>query len=186
MSQQITSQEILQRAHAMHEQIRGWRRTIHRYPELSFNELKTARLVTGVLDGLGVEAETGVAKTGVVGHIVGGSGPTVALRADMDALPIQEQNGSEYDSQRAGLMHACGHDAHTAMLMGAATLLKGFVDEGLTEQDNVAFDGFSADILMGRPSRPDDMVGVCMFLASSGSDYMTGQSLMIDGGMVLI
>lgn len=130
MSQQITSQEILQRAHAMHEQIRGWRRTIHRYPELSFNELKTARLVTGVLDGLGVEAETGVAKTGVVGHIVGGSGPTVALRADMDALPIQEQNGSEYDSQRAGLMHACGHDAHTAMLMGAATLLKGFVDEG--------------------------------------------------------
>jgi len=63
---------------------------------------------------------------------------------------------------------------------------KGFVDEGLTEQDNEAFDGFSADILMGRPSRPDDMVGVCMFLASSGSDYMTGQSLMIDGGMVLI
>jgi len=130
MSQKITTQEILQRAHAIHEQIRGWRRTIHRYPELSFNELKTARLVTGVLDGLGIEAETGVAKTGVVGHIVGGSGPTIGLRADMDALPIQEQNGSEYDSQRAGLMHACGHDAHTAMLMGAATLLKSFVDEG--------------------------------------------------------
>ena len=130
MSQNITSQEILQRAHAMHEQIRGWRRTIHRYPELSFNELNTARLVTGVLDGLGIEAEAGVAKTGVVGHIVGGSGPTVGLRADMDALPIQEENGNEYDSQRPGLMHACGHDAHTAMLMGAATLLKGFVDEG--------------------------------------------------------
>jgi meso-butanediol dehydrogenase/(S,S)-butanediol dehydrogenase/diacetyl reductase len=63
---------------------------------------------------------------------------------------------------------------------------KGFVDEGLTERDNEAFEGFSADILMGRPSRPDDMVGVSIFLASSGSDYMTGQSLMVDGGMVLI
>lgn len=63
---------------------------------------------------------------------------------------------------------------------------KGFVDEGLTERDNEAFDGFSADILMGRPSRPDDMVGVSIFLTSSGSDYMTGQSLMVDGGMVLI
>ncbi|RCK45267.1 shikimate dehydrogenase [Thalassospira profundimaris] len=63
---------------------------------------------------------------------------------------------------------------------------KGFVDEGLTERDNEAFDGFSADILMGRPSRPDDMVGVSIFLASSGSDYMTGQSLMVDGGMVLV
>ncbi|OKH86875.1 SDR family NAD(P)-dependent oxidoreductase [Thalassospira sp. TSL5-1] len=63
---------------------------------------------------------------------------------------------------------------------------KGFVDEGLTERDNEAFDGFSADILMGRPSRADDMVGVSIFLASSGSDYMTGQSLMIDGGMVLV
>ena len=130
MSKLITSKEILQRAHEIHDQIRDWRRTIHRHPELSFTEIKTARLVTSVLHQLGIEAETGVAKTGVVGHIVGGEGPTIGLRADMDALPIQEENGTEYDSQRPGLMHACGHDAHTAMLMGAATILKGFADEG--------------------------------------------------------
>ena len=130
MSQMITPEEILQRAHNIHDQIRNWRRTIHRHPELSFTEIKTARFVTSVLHQLGIEAETGVAKTGVVGHIVGGNGPTIGLRADMDALPIQEENGTEYDSQRPGLMHACGHDAHTAMLMGAATILKSFVDEG--------------------------------------------------------
>ncbi|MGB1249705.1 MAG: M20 metallopeptidase family protein [Candidatus Promineifilaceae bacterium] len=131
MSQQhITPHEILQRANALHEQIRDWRRTIHMHPELTYTEVQTARLVNSVLHDLGIEAETGVAKTGVVGHIVGGNGPTIGLRADMDALPIQEDNGTAFDSQRPGLMHACGHDAHTAMLMGAATILKGFADEG--------------------------------------------------------
>lgn len=126
----ISSEEIMQRARALHPQIREWRRAIHRHPELSFTEVKTARLVTGVLHDLGVEAETGIAKTGVVGHIEGGGGPTVGLRADMDALPIQEENQTEFDSERPGLMHACGHDAHTAILLGAATILKGFADEG--------------------------------------------------------
>ena len=129
-NQPITPEEIFARAKAIHEDIRTWRRTIHQHPELSFTEVQTARLVTSVLHDLGIEAETGVAKTGVVGHIEGAAGPTVGLRADMDALPIQEENGSEFDSQLSGLMHACGHDAHTAMLMGAATLLKGFADEG--------------------------------------------------------
>ena len=117
------------KATAMQDQIVAWRRTIHKHPELSFTEVKTARLVQSVLHGLGIEAETGVAKTGVVGHI-GNDGQTVGLRADMDALPIQEENGTEFDSQRPGLMHACGHDCHTAMLLGAATILKGFADEG--------------------------------------------------------
>ena len=117
------------KATAMQDQIVAWRRTIHKHPELSFTEVKTARLVQSVLHGLGIEAETGVAKTGVVGHI-GNGGQTVGLRADMDALPIQEENGTEFDSQRPGLMHACGHDCHTAMLLGAATILKGFADEG--------------------------------------------------------
>ena len=71
-----------------------------------------------------------LAKTGVVGHIRGQAGPTVGLRADMDALPITETNGTAFDSARPGIMHACGHDAHTAMLMGAATILKGLADEG--------------------------------------------------------
>lgn len=125
----ITSEEIMERAQALHEKIRAWRRSIHRNPELSYTEFKTARLVTGVLHDLGIEAETGVAKTGVVGRIEGNGGPVVGLRADMDALPIQEDNGTEFDSERPGLMHACGHDAHTAMLLGAATVLKSFADE---------------------------------------------------------
>lgn len=125
----ITSEEIMARATALQDQIVDWRRTIHRHPELSFTEVKTARLVHSVLQDLGIEAETAVAKTGVVGHI-GSGGQTVGLRADMDALPIQEENGTDFDSERPGIMHACGHDCHTAMLMGAATILKGFADEG--------------------------------------------------------
>lgn len=130
ISTPITHEEIMERSKALHEQVRDWRRTIHRQPELSFTEMKTARLVTSVLHDLGVEAKTGVAKTGVVGHIEGGGGPVIGLRADMDALPIIEENGTEFDSERPGLMHACGHDSHTAMLLGAAAILKGFADEG--------------------------------------------------------
>jgi len=126
----ISRAEILERARALHERIRAWRRQIHRYPELGFTETRTAGLVTSTLFDLGIETETEVAKTGVVGTIKGGAGPTVGLRADMDALPITEQNGSEFDSTRPGLMHACGHDAHTAILLGAATILKELADEG--------------------------------------------------------
>ena len=97
-------------------------------------------MVNSVLTGIGIETETEVAKTGVVGHIKGGKGPTVGLRADMDALPIQEINGSEFDSTRPGIMHACGHDSHTAMLLGAATILKGLADENRP----TAFTAFTA------------------------------------------
>ncbi|HAJ36130.1 MAG TPA: amidohydrolase [Chloroflexi bacterium] len=130
MSSTIASAELLTRAKAIHENIRAWRRTIHRYPELTFTEQRTASLVNATLVDLGIETETEVAKTGVVGHIRGGDGPVVGLRADMDALPILEINGTEFDSTRPGIMHACGHDAHTAMLLGAATLLKKLADEG--------------------------------------------------------
>lgn len=126
----VTTAEIMQRAKGLHEEIRAWRREIHRYPELTFTEQRTAGLVNSVLVDLGVETETEVAKTGVVGRIRGGDGPTVALRADMDALPIQEVNGTDFDSTRPGIMHACGHDAHTAMLLGAATILKQLAGEG--------------------------------------------------------
>jgi len=128
-SSTITPAELLERARAMHEQIRAWRREIHRYPELTFTEHRTAGLVNSELTRLGIATETEVAKTGVVGHIKGSGGPVVGLRADMDALPIHEINGTEFDSTRPGIMHACGHDAHTAMLLGAATLLKGLADE---------------------------------------------------------
>ena len=126
----ISKQEILEHAQAIQEQIRSWRRTIHRFPELTFDEHRTASLVNATLVDLGIETETEVAKTGVVGHIKGGAGPVVGLRADMDALPIHEINGTEFDSTRDGIMHACGHDAHTAMLLGAAHILKDLADQG--------------------------------------------------------
>jgi amidohydrolase len=126
----ISGQEILEQAHALHGQIRRWRRQIHQYPELSFTETRTAGLVSKTLADLGISVETEVAKTGVVGTISGGPGPAVGLRADMDALPITEQTGVEYASTRPGLMHACGHDAHTAMLLGAAAILQKMANEG--------------------------------------------------------
>ena len=103
------------------------RRHIHQHPELGFQEFETARLVTERLRSLGVEEiRTGIATTGVTGLIRGtkpGPGKVVLLRADMDALPIQEENDVDYKSQIAGKMHACGHDAHTAGLLGVARLL---------------------------------------------------------------
>ncbi len=113
---------MLQRALALQERLIEIRRTIHRHPELGFREFETAQLVAETLASLGIGVQTGVGGTGVVGHL-GDEGPIIALRADMDALPIQEQNDVPYASQVAGLMHACGHDAHVACLLGAATLL---------------------------------------------------------------
>jgi amidohydrolase len=109
---------------AIAEHATALRREIHRRPELGFEEVRTAALVERELDELGVEHRR-VAKTGVVGLIRGGrSGRTVGLRADMDALPIEEESGEPFASEVAGCMHACGHDAHTAMLLGAARTLQ--------------------------------------------------------------
>jgi amidohydrolase len=113
---------MLEQAKAIHEQLIAWRRDIHAHPELSFQETRTARLVADTLEGYGIEAQTGVAKTGVVGYL-GEGRPIIGIRADMDALPILETTGAEYASQNPGAMHACGHDAHTAMLLGVAKLL---------------------------------------------------------------
>jgi amidohydrolase len=102
------------------------RRHLHEHPELGFEEVETSRFVAERLQALGVEEiRTGIAKTGVTGLIRGGRGPgrTVLLRADMDALPILEENDVPYVSQHAGVMHACGHDGHTAVLLGVARLL---------------------------------------------------------------
>ncbi|MBL8097246.1 MAG: amidohydrolase [Anaerolineales bacterium] len=99
------------------------RRRIHRQPELGFDVHKTAALVARTLGELGIETQTGVGKTGVVAVIGDGEGPVVGIRADMDALPILEDTGLDFASEVSGKMHACGHDAHTAMLLGAAKLL---------------------------------------------------------------
>ncbi len=113
------------------DEIVALRRRIHRRPELAFEEHETAALVAETLGALdGVRVQTGVAKTGVVAEIEGGKpGPALALRADMDALPIQEQNDFDFASEHAGKMHACGHDAHTASLLGTAKILHALRDD---------------------------------------------------------
>lgn len=108
----------------LEDEIVATRRDIHKHPELSFKEFRTAKLVSERLQSLGIEVREQVGKTGVVGTLCGGKeGPTVALRADMDALPMQETSDVPYASINEGVMHACGHDGHTAMLLGAAKVL---------------------------------------------------------------
>ncbi len=119
-------------AEDMEEQVIEWRRHFHQHPELSNREFETAKKIAAHLEGLGMEVQTGVAKTGVVGILKGGKpGPVVALRADIDALPVTERTPvpfaskvvSEYNGVKTGVMHACGHDTHIAILMGAAEIL---------------------------------------------------------------
>lgn len=126
--------EIDRRAPLLEAKAIAWRRDIHQHPELSNREVRTAKLVADHLRSLGIEVRTGVAKTGVVGVLRGGRpGPVVALRADMDALPVAEEVDlpfkstvrSTYAGQAVGVMHACGHDAHVAILMSVAELLAG-------------------------------------------------------------
>jgi amidohydrolase len=113
-------------------QVIAWRRDIHQHPELGNREFRTAEKIVAQLRSLGIEVKTGVGKTGVIGLLKGGHpGPVVALRADMDALPITEINEltfkstvtTSYNGKTTGVMHACGHDTHVAMLMGAAEIL---------------------------------------------------------------
>jgi amidohydrolase len=118
----LDSEAILQQAQSLKPRIVQLRRKIHRHPELGFREVETGGLVTDTLGELGIKVHAGIGKTGVVGYL-GRRGPTIAIRADMDALAIQEENDVAYASEVPGVMHACGHDAHTAMLLGAAMLL---------------------------------------------------------------
>ena len=109
---------------AMHGQLAEWRRDIHAHPETAFDELRTSDLVARRLEELGLDIERGLGKTGVVGILKKGkSDKAIGLRADMDALFIHEQNDFEYRSRNEGKMHACGHDGHTTMLLGAAKYL---------------------------------------------------------------
>lgn len=111
-------------ASALAGQLVAWRRDLHRHPELAFAEHRTAGIVASHLASLGLEVQTGVGRTGVVGVLEGAwDGPTVMLRFDMDALPIPEETGLPFASQTPGCMHACGHDGHTAIGMGVAALL---------------------------------------------------------------
>jgi len=116
--------ELLRRAEALLGRIVEWRRALHKWPELGYQEERTAAYVAQALSSMGLEVTTGVAKTGVVGLLRGAApGRTVALRAELDALPIQEATGLPFASERPGLMHACGHDGHMAAVLGACALL---------------------------------------------------------------
>ena len=104
----------------LHAEMTSWRRHLHAHPETAFEEHHTAAFVAEHLRSLGLAVDRGLAGTGVVGTLSVGHGPAIALRADMDALPIQEENEFAHRSTHVGKMHACGHDGHTAMLLGAA------------------------------------------------------------------
>src|SRR5512145_932804 len=131
------SLEIDQRAAALEQQLIAWRRHVHQHPELSNREVMTGRTVAAHLEALGLQPQTQVAYTGVVALLDSGRpGSVVALRADMDALPVTEEVDlpfaskarSTYNGQEVGVMHACGHDCHVAILMGVAALLTGMKD----------------------------------------------------------
>lgn len=124
--------KVMQQAAAIEQKMIEWRRNIHQYPELSNREVKTGEKIAAHLKALGIEVQTGVAHTGVVGILKGGKpGPVIALRADMDALPVTERNSlpfaskerTTFNGQETGVMHACGHDTHVAMLMATAEIL---------------------------------------------------------------
>ena len=94
-----------------------WRRDFHQYPELAFNEYRTGDVIAKELRSMGLEPKEKVGKTGVTADLKCGDGPVIAIRADMDALPIEETSGLDFSSKNKGVMHACGHDGHMAMLL---------------------------------------------------------------------
>ena len=162
---------------AQHDELTSWRRDIHAHPELGFEETRTADLVAARLEGFGIEVTRGVGKTGLVGRLrVGNSPRSIGLRADMDCLPILEANGFAHRSAHPGKMHACGHDGHTTMLLGAARHLSqtrnfdGTVhfifqpaEEGLGGASAMIADGlferFPCDVIFGMHNRPGLALG---------------------------
>jgi hippurate hydrolase len=169
--------ETVERIARRHAELSAWRRDIHAHPELGFEETRTAALVAERLASWGIEVHRGVGRTGVVGVLRNGASPrTIGLRADMDALPILEANTFAHRSTRAGRMHACGHDGHTTMLLGAAQHLAAtrhfdgtvhFIfqpaEEGLGGAKAMIDDGlfrrFPCETIFGMHNRPKLAVG---------------------------
>lgn len=137
-SQRIDNESVIKSVDRIENKCIAWRRDLHQHPELSNREFRTAKIVADHLRSLGIEVKEGVAKTGVIGVLKGGKpGPVIGLRADMDALPVTERvaipfaskQKATYNGQEVGVMHACGHDTHTAMLMSTAEILAGMRSE---------------------------------------------------------
>jgi amidohydrolase len=179
-----------------HSELTAFRRDIHAHPELGFAESRTAEKVAQALESYGIEVHRGVGKTGVVGVLkAGNSTRTIGLRADMDALPINEANTFDHRSQHAGRMHACGHDGHTTMLLGAARYLaqsRNFdgtvhfifqpAEEGLGGAlamiEDGLFERFPCDTIFGMHNRPRLAVG--KFCAKPGAMMAGGAFFDID------
>ena len=124
MQNKTLVQEILAHAKEAHDYVVRMRRDFHKHPETGFAEIRTSGVIAEGLKQMGLQVQTDIAKTGVVATLqVEGASSTVAFRADMDALPITEENDLEFKSQNEGVSHACGHDANMAMLLGAAKLM---------------------------------------------------------------
>ncbi len=169
--------EVIGRIAEFHEELKEWRHDIHAHPELGFEERRTADFVAQRLAEFGCEVFRGIGKTGVVGRLRAGDSPrSIGLRADMDCLPIEEATNLAYRSQNAGHMHACGHDGHTTMLLGAArhlaetrdfdgtvNLIFQPAEEGLGGGAAMVADGlfdrFPCDAIFGMHNRPGLAVG---------------------------
>jgi amidohydrolase len=168
---------IIERIEGYHDDLTNWRRDIHAHPELGFEEHRTSNLVAEKLAQFGYEVFRGVGRTGVIGRLrAGTSSRSIGLRADMDALPIEERTNLAYSSRHDGRMHACGHDGHTTMLLGAARYLaetRNFdgtvhlifqpAEEGLGGGEAMVKDGlferFPCDTIFGMHNRPGLAVG---------------------------
>ena len=180
--------EILDAAQSIAGTIVADRRTIHSHPELAYQEKGTAALVEARLRDLGIECRGGVGGTGVIGLVRGARpGPTVLLRADMDALPITEESDAPYVSQNPGVMHACGHDAHTAMLLGAARILqerRAQFNGAVKLMFQPAEEGGAGAVKMINEGLLDDPPVDAAFAIHTNHDTQTG-SMVARGGPVL-
>lgn len=183
---------VIEQIAQMADELVAIRRDFHEHPELGMEEVRTSGIVANLLESWGIETHTGIGKTGVVGVLKGqADGPVIGLRADMDALPIEEATNLPFSSKTPGLMHACGHDAHTAMLLGAAKYLAQtrqfsgtavFIfqpaEEGLggalAMLSDGLFDRFPCDEIYGMHNNPSGQagkVGIKPGIAMAGADF---------------
>lgn len=194
---------MLVQAHAIYEDLVHWRRDFHMHPELGFTEKHTSEIVANKLEKMGYKVRRGVGRTGVVADLGDENGPTIAIRADMDALPIIEADDREYASLNPGIMHACGHDSHTSMALGVAALLvkekfPGRVrflfqpseevgdEEGISGAPRMIADGAleGVDFVIAQhvdPHEPVGTMGVISGPASGGVDSWYGKILGVGG-----
>ena len=189
---------IIERITQLHGEMTAWRRDLHAHPEIAFEETRTSAFVAGKLREFGIEVSRGMAKTGVVGTLVNDAGPGIGLRADMDALPMPEHTGLPYQSTVPGKMHACGHDGHTAMLLGAAQYLaetrnfKGTVQFIFQPAEEMAgggrvmveeglFDQFPVDAVYGMHNWPNMPAGRMSIRAGLGMASAAAFEIIVEG-----